>query len=71
MSAAPGTAFLAPFGTLLIAPPFAIVAAGENAASPHHHASDRVIGPERIPEALRVAPVLEPFWEDDVDGAPG
>ncbi|MEM8746999.1 MAG: Xaa-Pro peptidase family protein [Actinomycetota bacterium] len=27
---------------------FAIVAAGENAASPHHHASDRVIGEDEI-----------------------
>ena len=28
-----------------------------------HEEIDRVIGPERIPEELRVAPVLEPFWE--------
>ena len=27
---------------------FAIVAAGENAASPHHHAGDRVIGPGEV-----------------------
>ena len=27
---------------------FAIVAAGENAASPHHHAGDRVIGPDEV-----------------------
>ncbi|NQY58103.1 MAG: aminopeptidase P family protein [Ilumatobacteraceae bacterium] len=27
---------------------FAIVASGPNAASPHHHASDRVIGPDEI-----------------------
>ena len=27
---------------------FAIVAAGENAASPHHHAGDRVIGPNEV-----------------------
>lgn len=29
-----------------------------------HEEIDRVIGPERIPEALRVAPRLEPFWEE-------
>jgi phenylpropionate dioxygenase-like ring-hydroxylating dioxygenase large terminal subunit len=28
-----------------------------------HEEIDRVIGPERIPEALRVAPRLEPIWE--------
>jgi phenylpropionate dioxygenase-like ring-hydroxylating dioxygenase large terminal subunit len=28
-----------------------------------HEQIDRVIGPERIPEALRVSPCLEPFWE--------
>ena len=27
---------------------FAIVASGPNAASPHHHASDRVIGPGEV-----------------------
>jgi phenylpropionate dioxygenase-like ring-hydroxylating dioxygenase large terminal subunit len=29
-----------------------------------HEEIDRVIGLERIPEGLRVAPRLEPFWED-------
>jgi hypothetical protein len=29
-----------------------------------HEEIDRVIGPERVPPALRVAPLLEPFWED-------
>jgi len=28
-----------------------------------HEEIDRVIGPERVPEALRVAPQLEPLWE--------
>jgi len=28
-----------------------------------HEEIDRVIGTERIPDTLRVAPVLEPFWE--------
>ena len=28
-----------------------------------HEEIDRVIGPEKLPEALRVAPRLEPFWE--------
>ena len=29
-----------------------------------HEEIDRQIGPERIPEALRVAPRLEPCWEN-------
>jgi len=28
-----------------------------------HEEIDRVIGPDEIPEALRVSPCLEPFWE--------
>ncbi|MGI9432624.1 MAG: RHO alpha subunit C-terminal catalytic domain-containing protein, partial [Myxococcota bacterium] len=28
-----------------------------------HEEIDRAIGPRRIPDALRVQPVLEPFWE--------
>lgn len=29
-----------------------------------------VIGAERIPEVLRVEPLLEPFYEDPKDNAP-
>ncbi len=29
-----------------------------------HEEIDRLIGPENIPEALRVAPRLEALWED-------
>ena len=34
-----------------------------------HEEIDRIIGTERVPDALRVAPRLEPFWEE-VDVAP-
>lgn len=32
-----------------------------------HEEVDRVIGAERVPESLRVAPRLEPFWEGPAD----
>jgi len=34
-----------------------------------HEQIDRVIGSEKIPEALRVGPRLEPFWEKTAPGA--
>jgi hypothetical protein len=29
-----------------------------------HEEIDRIIGPARIPQSLRVTPVLEGFWEE-------